>query len=154
VPEISVLPSMPAAPAASALSAPATQSQGAAGDAGSANGAEAGAPSFLSQLQSALTSLGVLSPKAPATPAPATPAMADDDKSDETAEVLPEVLLALGFVPVPVDLQAVPLMPQDGGAALTAGSPAVSALPAGLSLSSAEVLAQPATGTTSLQPGM
>ncbi len=113
MPEISSLPALPAAvgaPAAVAGVAPAAPVE-----------ADAGGLSFLTQLKTALAGLAsaalpqIVATPASATAAPVVPAaaptpaeMSDDASSDKTTDIMPDMLVALGFLPVPSVLQPQP----------------------------------------------
>jgi flagellar hook-length control protein FliK len=116
VPDFSstVLPAMPAAPVAPVAAAPAPQATS-----NTADPAAGAVASFLNQLQAALGSLGLLpqpqaqaQPKGDATARLPLDAPADDKQGNasDSQDVLPEVLAALGFVPVPAMLQTLPTL--------------------------------------------
>ncbi len=150
MPEISVLPAVPATPVVAGAAAPA---QAGARDAAATSG-EPGIASFLSQLQSALGSLGLL-PQATPTAA-STPAQQPDvlglpvdeaDDSAKTDDVMPEMLAALGFVPVPMVLTAATPTTETAPAAAAS----TSSVPTGPVAQQLPQQAQPAADGTSAE---
>ena len=98
--------------------------------------ADSGALSFLAQLKTALAGLAsvAMPQQAPVTGTVATVAAAEPDvaapaedaKDDPSTDVMPEMLAALGFLPVPTALQP-PIEPQtsEGSTGTAAPGPAV-----------------------------
>src|SRR6266542_1889564 len=150
MPEISVLPAVPATPVVAGAAAPA---QAGARDAAATSG-EPGIASFLSQLQSALGSLGLLpqaTPTAASTPAqqPDVLGLPVDEAEDsaKTDDVMPEMLAALGFVPVPMVLTAATPTTETAPAAAAS----TSSVPTGPVAQQLPQQAQPAADGTSAE---